>query len=73
MAKKEKEAEPSVDYKQVFQSLSQAVAQVRSQYNGRIVSAETQVNGNCEVHIIKVLTADGKVKTVKIQGRSKRP
>ena len=50
-------------------SLSQAVAQVRRQYNGRIVSAETQVSGNCEVHVIKVLTADGKVKTVTVPGK----
>ncbi len=50
-------------------SLSQAVEQVRRQYNGRIVSAETQVNGNREVHVIKVLTQDGKVKTVRVPGK----
>ncbi len=50
-------------------TLSQAVEHVRRQYNGRIVSAETQVNGNCEVHVIKVLTADGKVKTVSVPGK----
>ena len=50
-------------------SLSQAVEQVRRQYNGRIVSAETQVNGNREVHVIKVLMQDGKVKTVRVPGK----
>lgn len=50
-------------------TLSQAVQQVRRQYNGQIVSAETQVNGNRETHIIKVLTPDGKVKTVRVAGR----
>ncbi len=45
-------------------TLSQAVEQVRRQYNGRIVSAETQVSGDRETHVIKVLTEDGKVKTV---------
>ena len=50
-------------------SLSQAVEQVRRQYNGRIVGAETQVNGNCEVHVIKVLMQDGKVKTVRVPGK----
>ena len=50
-------------------TLSQAVEQVRRQYNGRIVSAETQMNGDREVHVIKVLTADGKVKTVRVPGR----
>ena len=53
-------------------SLSEAVEQVRRQYNGRIVSAETKRSGNREVHHIKVLTEDGKVKTVKIPGRTLR-
>lgn len=52
-------------------SLSEAVEQVRRQYNGRIVSAETRVRGNREVHYIKVLTDDGKVKTVQVTGRSR--
>ncbi len=50
-------------------TLDQAVEQVRRQHNGRIVSAETRVSGGREIHIIKVLTSDGKVKTVRIQGR----
>jgi len=50
-------------------TLSQAVEQVRRQYNGRIVSAETQGNGDCETHVIKVLTEDGKVKTVRVAGK----
>jgi uncharacterized membrane protein YkoI len=50
-------------------TLDQAVEQVRRQYNGRIVSAETKVNGNREVHYIKVLLEDGKVKTVTVPGR----
>ncbi len=54
-------------------TLSQAVEMVKRQYKGRIVSAETRINGNREVHHIKVLTEDGKVKTVKIQGRTRRP
>jgi hypothetical protein len=58
---------------EIFQNggmtLSQAVEQVRRQYNGQIVSAETKVSGNRETHIIKVLTQDGKVKTVRVPGR----
>ena len=50
-------------------TLSQAVEQVRRQYNGRIVDAETQVSGNRETHVIKVLTEDGKVKTVRVPGK----
>jgi hypothetical protein len=50
-------------------TLSQAVEQVRRQYNGRIVSAETEVSGDQETHVIKVLTEDGKVKTVRVPGQ----
>jgi len=50
-------------------TLSQAVAQVKRQYNGQIVSAVTKVSGNREIHVIKVLTQDGKVKTVRVPGR----
>lgn len=49
-------------------SLNQAVEQVRRQYNGRIVSAETVVRGGRETHVIKVLTSDGTVKTVRMPG-----
>ncbi|MEX0977005.1 MAG: hypothetical protein WDZ50_07905 [Woeseia sp.] len=55
-------------------SLGEAVEQVRRQYNnGRIVSAETRMSGNREMHVIKVLTDDGKVKTERIPGRSRDP
>lgn len=50
-------------------TLSEAIEQVRRRTDGRIVSAETRVNGGREVHHIKVLTKDGKVKTHKVQGR----
>lgn len=53
-------------------TLSEAVEMVRQKYRGRIVSAETRVSGNREVHIIKVLTEDGKVVTERIPGRSLR-
>ena len=49
-------------------SLSEAVEQVRRRYSGRVVSAKTVVKGKQEVHEIKVLTDDGKVKTERIQG-----
>jgi uncharacterized membrane protein YkoI len=52
-------------------SLSDAVEQVRRQTDGRIISAETRVSNGREVHHIKVLTKDGKVKTHKIQGRKR--
>ncbi len=53
-------------------SLSEAIAQVRRQTGGRVISAETKRNGNRETHHIKVLTKDGKVRTHKVPGRSSR-
>ena len=52
-------------------SLSQATAKVRRglKPGDRIVSAETRVQGGREVHHIKVLTKDGKVKTHRVNGR----
>ena len=47
-------------------TLDQAVVQVRRQYpGGKIVSAETRGG----THVIKVLTAEGTVKTVRISAR----
>lgn len=51
-------------------SLSEAVESVRRKTDGRIISAETKVKNGREVHHIKVLTKDGKVKTHKVQGRA---
>jgi hypothetical protein len=52
-------------------SLNEAVEQVRRQYkNGRIISAETKVSGGREVHHVRVMV-DGKVKTVKVNGRKR--
>ncbi len=50
-------------------SLSQATELVRRRTGGKVVSAETRVQGGREVHHIKVLTPDGKVKTHKVNGR----
>jgi len=65
------ESGPRVAQKGGGKTLSEAVEQVRRQTNGRILSAETKINGNREVHHIKVLTKDGKVRTVKVPGRSR--
>jgi uncharacterized membrane protein YkoI len=50
-------------------SLSEAIESVRNRTGGRIVSAETKIQGGREVHYIKVLTKDGKVRTHKVNGR----
>ena len=51
-------------------SLSAAVDSVRRRGNvERIISAQTRVSRGREVHYVKVLTKDGKVRTHKIPGR----
>ena len=50
-------------------ALAQATESVRRKTNGRVVGAETKIQGGREVHYIKVLTKDGKVKTHKVNGR----
>ena len=58
--------EPANSTHQRGMTLQQAVAQVRRQYpGGKIVSAETQG----DTHVIKVLTAEGTVRTVRIPAR----
>ncbi|MEM6513352.1 MAG: hypothetical protein AAF660_10085 [Pseudomonadota bacterium] len=50
-------------------SLSQAVESVRRRRNvERIVSANTRQEGGREVHHIRYMTKDGKVRTAKVQG-----
>ena len=65
------EIEPDPDFRIVqngCMSLSEAVESVRRSTDGRIVSAETKTKNGSDVHHIKVLTKDGKVKTHKISG-----
>ena len=50
-------------------TLSQAIESVRRRTGGRVVNAETRIQGGREVHYIKVLTKDGKVKTHTVNGR----
>lgn len=54
-------------------SLSEAVESVRSRGNvERIVSAQTRVENGREVHHIRYMTKDGKVRTAKVPGRRLR-
>ncbi|MBT8087011.1 MAG: hypothetical protein KJO46_03210 [Gammaproteobacteria bacterium] len=50
-------------------TLSEATEAVRRRTNGRVVGAQTRFEGGREVHYIKVLTKDGKVKTHRVNGR----
>ena len=53
-------------------TLAQAIESVRRQTNGRILDAKTTVSGGREMHHIKVLTKDGKVRIHKVPGRNRR-
>lgn len=46
--------------------LDQAVHQVRATTNGRVLSAETVTLGTQRVHRVKVLTDDGRVRTIQM-------
>lgn len=52
-------------------SLSQATESVRRRTGGRVLSAETKIQGGREMHYIKVVK-DGKVKTHQVKGRKVR-
>ncbi len=52
-------------------SLSQAIQSVRNSTGGKVISAETKVQGGREVHHIKVLK-DGKVRVHRVNGRKRR-
>lgn len=49
-------------------SLSDAIELVRRRTGGKVISAETKVQGGREVHHVKVLTKDGKVRTERVNG-----
>ena len=53
-------------------TLDEAIESVRRRGDvDRILSAETKRDGDREMHHIRYLTKDGKVKTAKIRGRSR--
>lgn len=53
------------------QSLDEAARQAASQYDAKVLSAQTVQEGNRRVHVIKLLTKDGVVKTVRITVRER--
>lgn len=52
------------------QSLDQAARQAADQYGAKVLSAHTEQSGNRQVHVIKLLTKEGVVKTVRITVRT---
>jgi hypothetical protein len=53
------------------QSLDEAARQAAAQYDAKVLSAQTVQEGDRRVHVIKLLTRDGVVKTVRIPVRER--
>ena len=53
------------------QSLDQAASQAAKKYDAKVLSAHTEQKGNKRVHVIKLLTKDGVVKTVRVTVRER--
>ena len=51
------------------QTLDEAARQAARQYDAKVLSAHTVKEGEKRVHVIKLLTKDGVVKTVRITVR----
>ncbi|MGH8495231.1 MAG: PepSY domain-containing protein [Gammaproteobacteria bacterium] len=51
-------------------SLDQAVAMVLRRYGGKVISAETRTRNGRVIHRIKVLTENGRVRTVRVDGQT---
>jgi uncharacterized membrane protein YkoI len=54
------------------QTLSEASRQAARQYNAEVISAKTVQQNGRKVHVIKLLTRDGVVKTVRVPVREKQ-
>ncbi|MFK7955332.1 MAG: PepSY domain-containing protein [Lysobacterales bacterium] len=54
-------------------TLSQAVNKVRRDTGGKVLSAKTEVRNNRQIHVVKVLTKDGKVRYVQVTGDPVKP
>ena len=64
--------QPDLHVTQDGMTLDQAIESVRRRGDvDRILSAETRRDGDREMHHIRYLTKDGKVRTAKIRGRSR--
>jgi hypothetical protein len=53
------------------QTLDEAARQAARQYDAKVLSARTVQEGGKRVHVIKLLTKDGVVKTVRITVRER--
>jgi uncharacterized membrane protein YkoI len=51
-------------------SLDQAVSKVRQQTGGQVVRAETKQADGRTVHVIRILTGEGRVRTLEVDAQS---
>ena len=51
-------------------SLDEAVSMVRKRYGGRVINADTRKDNGRRVHVIKILSDGGRVRTVKVDAQS---
>jgi uncharacterized membrane protein YkoI len=51
-------------------SLDEAVAMVRNRYGGKVIGADTVEEHGRKVHVIKLLSDKGRVRTVKVDAES---
>ena len=51
------------------QTLDEAARDAARQYNAKVLSAQTVQEGQKRVHVIKLLTKDGVVKTIRVPVR----
>ena len=51
-------------------SLDEAVERARGREGGRVISAETHERDGQRIHNIRLLTKDGRVKRIRIDGQS---
>ena len=53
-------------------SLDAAVEMVRGRYGGKVISASTTSRGGKKVHVIKLLSDEGRVRTVRVDAQTGR-
>jgi hypothetical protein len=51
-------------------SLGQATAMAQSRYPGRVVKAESVMQGDHVIHVIRIIDKDGRVRTVRIDAQT---
>ncbi len=52
-------------------TLDEAIKKVRRDTGGKILSAQTRVEGNRRVHVIRVLTPNGRVREIRLPGNGR--